>query len=62
MNKELLLEMAKEAGLKAMSETALSPAEEDFAYLLLEEVMQILAINDHGKSIDLLNARFGFEE
>lgn len=41
MNKRIL-EIAKEAGLKFPSETALSPAEEKFAELIARECVKIV--------------------
>lgn len=39
---ERILELAKKAGLKSASETVLSPAEREFASLLMAEVLDVL--------------------
>ena len=40
---EQILELAKQAGLKFPSETAMSPVELKFAELIIKETMQVVA-------------------
>lgn len=58
MNTKLLMELAKKAGLKYSSETALSPFEEKFAELIVQECAKVA--NEHdcnwsGNAGEMLN-------
>jgi len=58
MNKRIKL-LAEQAG---MDKDKYGVDLEEFANLLLEEVMQELFINGHEDAFNLLNKHFGFEE
>lgn len=68
-----LLELAQQAGLKASSETALSPTEEKFAQLIIEECRYVMDCNKGSdQAVDWnaalfetsknINKHFGIEE
>lgn len=70
---ERLLELAKESGLKGKSETALSPIEEKFAQLIIEECRYVMDCNKGSdQAVDWnaalfetsknINKHFGIEE
>jgi hypothetical protein len=59
---ELILALAKQAGLKFPSETAMSPVELKFAQLIVRECAEIADKAEPYKASDLIKQHFGVEE
>lgn len=58
---ERILELAKQAGIKANSEQALSPQEQLFAELIVRECVSICEDNDSDCALEI-GEYFGVEE
>jgi hypothetical protein len=64
---ERILELAKQAGLKFPSETAMSPVELKFAELIVKECAKVAERADHSETeircmYEVVTEHFGFEE